>query len=66
MLLHCDLVYGSPDVKLSTPFVDMGLVPEAGSTLLQGRQPASRGGGEVGSVGFPEILNFQLPAQGTA
>ncbi len=34
MLLHCDLVYGSPDVKLSTPFVDMGLVPEAGSTLL--------------------------------
>src|SRR5229473_2937257 len=34
MLLHCDLVYGTPDVKLSTPFVDMGLVPEAGSTLL--------------------------------
>ena len=34
MLLHCDLVYGSPDVKLSTPLADMGLVPEAGSTLL--------------------------------
>jgi enoyl-CoA hydratase/carnithine racemase len=34
MLLHCDLVYGTPDVKLSTPFVEMGLVPEAGSTLL--------------------------------
>jgi enoyl-CoA hydratase/carnithine racemase len=34
MLLHCDLVYGTPDVKLSTPFVDMGLVPEAGSTML--------------------------------
>jgi enoyl-CoA hydratase/carnithine racemase len=34
MLLHCDLVYGSPDLKLSTPFVDMGLVPEAGSTQL--------------------------------
>jgi enoyl-CoA hydratase/carnithine racemase len=34
MLLHCDLVCGTPDVKLSTPFVDMGLVPEAGSTLL--------------------------------
>jgi enoyl-CoA hydratase/carnithine racemase len=34
MLLHCDLVYGTPDLKLSTPFVDMGLVPEAGSTLL--------------------------------
>jgi enoyl-CoA hydratase/carnithine racemase len=34
MLLHCDLVYGSPDLKLSTPFVDMGLIPEAGSTVL--------------------------------
>src|ERR1700676_258468 len=34
MLLHCDLVYGTPDLKLSTPFVEMGLVPEAGSTLL--------------------------------
>ena len=34
MLLHCDLVYATPDVKLSTPFVEMGLVPEAGSTLL--------------------------------
>src|SRR5258708_12814060 len=34
MLLHCDLVYGTPDVKLPTPFVHMGLVPEPGSTLL--------------------------------
>jgi enoyl-CoA hydratase/carnithine racemase len=34
MLLHCDLVYATPDVKLSTPFVEMGLVPEVGSTTL--------------------------------
>lgn len=34
MLLHCDLVYVSPDARLSTPFVNLGLVPEAASSLL--------------------------------
>jgi enoyl-CoA hydratase/carnithine racemase len=34
MLLHCDLVFASPEATLSTPFVDIGLVPEAGSTWL--------------------------------
>jgi len=34
MLLHCDLVFVSDDALLTTPFVNLALVPEAASTLL--------------------------------
>jgi len=34
MLLHCDLVYASPAASLRTPFLDLGLIQEAGSTIL--------------------------------
>lgn len=34
MLLHCDLVYVADSAQLSTPFVNLALVPEAASTLL--------------------------------
>ena len=34
MLLHCDLVFVAENAKLSTPFVNLALVPEAASSLL--------------------------------
>jgi enoyl-CoA hydratase/carnithine racemase len=34
MLLHCDMVYLANDASLITPFVNLALVPEAGSSLL--------------------------------
>lgn len=34
LLFHCDLVYATPASRFQTPFLDLGLVPEAGSSLL--------------------------------
>lgn len=34
LLLHCDLVYVSRDAQLKMPFVNLGLCPEYGSSLI--------------------------------
>lgn len=49
MLLHCDLVYGTEDAQLMMPFVQLGLVPEAGSSLLLPRR-----------IGYPRAAEMLL------
>ena len=38
MLLHCDHVVAGSDARFSTPFVQLGLVPEAASSLIGPRR----------------------------
>jgi enoyl-CoA hydratase/carnithine racemase len=53
MLLHCDLVYASEGTTLVAPFVNLGLVPEAASSLLLPRLAGHQRASEILLLGEP-------------
>ena len=53
MLFHCDFVVAGTDARFSTPFVNLGLVPEAASSLLAPLLMGQRRAFELLVMGHP-------------
>ncbi len=53
MLLHCDYVVAGNDTRFATPFVSLGLVPEAASSLLAPRLMGQQRAFELLVMGRP-------------
>ena len=53
MMLHCDYAVAATDARFSTPFVALGLVPEAASSLLAPRLMGHRRAFELLVMGKP-------------
>ena len=53
MLMHCDIVVASPTTKFSMPFVNLGLVPEAGSSILFPRLAGYQRASQIFLTGEP-------------
>ena len=53
MLMHCDLVVAATTTKFSMPFVNLGLVPEAGSSILFPRLAGYQRASQIFLTGDP-------------
>lgn len=64
MLLHADIVYAAEEAVLTAPFVDLALVPEAGSSLLLPARVGHAMASEIMMLGrkitAPEALQIGL------
>ena len=60
MLLHCDLVYAGDNAMFSMPFVNLGICPEAASTLLVPRLMGYQRAAEVLLMGDPFMAEAAL------
>jgi len=60
LLFHCDLVYAGDNAAFSMPFVNLGLCPEAGSSLLVPRMFGHHRAAEALLLGEPFMAEAAL------
>ena len=60
MLLHCDLVYAGDNAAFSMPFVNLGLCPEAASSILAARLMGYHRAAEALLLGEPFMAEAAL------